>query len=293
MLQGTGSDVGKSLLTAGLCRAFVRRGLCVKPFKPQNMSNNAAVTPDGGEIGRAQALQARAARVAPSVDMNPILLKPQSDVGSQVIVRGKIYANASARKYQSMKRELMPVVMESFARISAEADLILVEGAGSAAEVNLRADDIANMGFAISAGVPVMLVGDIDRGGVLAQLVGTHVLLTPPERALLRGYIINKFRGDVSLFESATAIIAGHTGMPCHGIVPFFPEARLLPAEDAMGLESRRQSAARPKVKVAIPRRFRSTCRRPRDFADLRRTRQGSAWGCRPRHPPRLEIDHC
>jgi adenosylcobyric acid synthase len=254
MLQGTGSDVGKSLLTAGLCRVFARRGLAVRPFKPQNMSNNAAVTPDGGEIGRAQALQARAAKVPASVDMNPILLKPQSDIGSQVIVRGKIYANASARKYQTMKKELMPVVLESFAKLSTEADLILVEGAGSAAEVNLRADDIANMGFALSAGVPVMLVGDIDRGGVLAQLVGTHILLTPPERALLRGYLINKFRGDVSLFETATAIIAGHTGMPCHGIIPYFPEARLLPAEDAMGLEKERPKALRAKVKVAVPR---------------------------------------
>ena len=173
MLQGTGSDVGKSLIVAGLCRLYARQGLKVRPFKPQNMSNNAAVTGDGGEIGRAQALQARAAGVMPSVHMNPILLKPQSEIGSQVVVQGRVVGNARARDYQAMKPELMPAVLDSFARLSADADLVLVEGAGSPAEVNLRAGDIANMGFARATDTPVVLIGDIDRGGVIASLVGT------------------------------------------------------------------------------------------------------------------------
>ncbi|MEI7609197.1 MAG: cobyric acid synthase, partial [Rhodospirillaceae bacterium] len=170
MFQGTGSDVGKSLLVAGLARALVKRGLRVRPFKPQNMSNNAAVTADGGEIGRAQALQARACGVAPSVDMNPVLLKPQSEVGAQLVVRGRVRANADARAYQALKPGLLPEVLESFERLKTEADIVLVEGAGSAAEINLRAGDIANMGFALAAQVPVVLIGDIDRGGVIASL---------------------------------------------------------------------------------------------------------------------------
>src|ERR1700748_867136 len=173
MFQGTGSDVGKSLIVAGLCRLFANRGLAVRPFKPQNMSNNAAVTGDGGEIGRAQALQARAARVAPSVDMNPVLLKPQSEGGSQIVVQGKIFGNARAREYQSLKPRLIPYVLDSFAKLKAESDLVLIEGAGSASEVNLRANDIANMGFARACNVPVVLIGDIDRGGVIASLCGT------------------------------------------------------------------------------------------------------------------------
>ena len=175
MFQGTGSDVGKSLLVAGLCRAFARRGLRVRPFKPQNMSNNAAVTADGGEIGRAQALQARACGVAPSVHMNPVLLKPQSEIGSQVVVQGTRHRQrARARDYQALKPKLMSVVLDSFARLKREADLVLVEGAGSPAEINLRAGDIANMGFARAAECPVVLVGDIDRGGVFAQILGTQ-----------------------------------------------------------------------------------------------------------------------
>src|SRR6185437_5509681 len=166
---------------AGLCRALTRRGHVVRPFKPQNMSNNAAVTGDGGEIGRAQALQARAARVAPSVDMNPVLLKPQSEVGSQIVVQGKIFGNARAREYQSLKPRLMSYVLDSFARLRAQSDLVLVEGAGSASEVNLRANDIANMGFAQAADVPVVLIGDIDRGGVIAQLVGIKTVLDPQD----------------------------------------------------------------------------------------------------------------
>src|ERR1043166_5003236 len=177
MFPGAGSDVGRSLIVAGLARAFANRGLGVRPFKPQNMSNNAAVTPDGGEIGRAQALQARAARVPPSAHMNPVLRKPQSEIGAQVVVHGKVFATANAADYQRLKGELMRPVLDSFARLRTEADLVLVEGAGRASEVNLRANDIANMGFARAADVPVVLVGDIDRGGVIASLVGTKAVI--------------------------------------------------------------------------------------------------------------------
>src|SRR5262245_37215187 len=200
MFQGTGSDVGKSLIVAGLARAFTLRGLSVRPFKPQNMSNNAAVTADGGEIGRAQALQARAARVAPSVHMNPVLLKPQSEVGAQIVVQGKVQGAARAADYQAIKPTLMPAVLDSFTRLKSETDLVLVEGAGSAAEVNLRTNDIANMGFARAAGVPVVIIGDIDRGGVIASLVGTRALLDGGDSALVRGFIVNRFRGDPALF---------------------------------------------------------------------------------------------
>src|SRR5262245_62660060 len=174
MFQGTGSDVGKSLIVAGLARALANRGFRVRPFKPQNMSNNAAVTADGGEIGRAQALQARGARTPTSVHMNPVLLKPQSEVGAQVVVQGRIHATAKAAAYQHMKPDLMRFVLDSYARLKSEADIVLVEGAGSASEVNLRANDIANMGFARAADVPVVLIGDVDRGGLIASLVGTE-----------------------------------------------------------------------------------------------------------------------
>ena len=251
MFQGTGSDVGKSVLTAGLCRAYTRRGLTVRPFKPQNMSNNAAVTADGGEIGRAQALQARACGVALHTDMNPVLLKPQSETGAQVIVQGRIIGNAKAREYQSMKPGLMANVLESYHRLSADADLVLVEGAGSAAEVNLRAADIANMGFAEAANVPVVLIGDIDRGGVIAQLVGTWNLLSETERALTRGFIVNKFRGDVSLFDSGLAVIAERTPMNSFGVVPWFADAGRLPREDAFDVGA---DAMRPgDIKIAVP----------------------------------------
>src|SRR6266853_352685 len=208
MLQGTGSDVGKSLLLAGLARAFSRQGLRVRPFKPQNMSNNAAVTADGGEIGRAQALQARACRVAASVHMNPVLLKPQSDVGSQVVVLGLGAGNATARSFQAMKPALLPTDLASFERLMADADIVLVEGAGSAAEVNLRANDIANMGFARAADVPVVVIGDIDRGGVIASLVGTHTVIDAGDAAQIRGFLVNKFRGDPTLFADGMATIA-------------------------------------------------------------------------------------
>src|SRR5438270_2676555 len=220
MVQGTGSDVGKSLIVAGLARAFADRGLRVRPFKPQNMSNNAAVTPDGGEIGRAQALQARAARVAPSVHMNPVLLKPQSEIGAQVVVHGKVFATAKAADYQRLKGELMRPVLGSFAQLRAEADLVLVEGAGSASEVNLRANDIANMGFARAADVPVVLIGDIDRGGVIAQIVGTKAVVDPDDAKMVVGFLVNKFRGDASLFVDGMRFIEERTGWPALGLVP-------------------------------------------------------------------------
>ena len=254
MLQGTGSHVGKSLLVAGLCRALARRGLQVRPFKPQNMSNNAAVTADGGEIGRAQALQARACGVTSSVHMNPVLLKPQTEIGAQVIVQGRVLGNHDARAFLELRPELMPYVIESFERIGRGADLVLVEGAGSPAEVNLRAGDLANMGFAQAADLPVVLVGDIDRGGVIAALVGTHALLEPADRAQLKGYVVNKFRGDPSLFDDAHPIIAAHTGMRGYGVVPWFERARLLPAEDILGIEECASNAARGAIRIAVPR---------------------------------------
>jgi adenosylcobyric acid synthase len=250
MVQGTGSDVGKSLVVAALAHAYVRRGLAVRPFKPQNMSNNAAATPDGGEIGRAQATQALACGVAPSVHMNPVLLKPQSDVGSQIVVQGRVVGSARAREYQAIKPTLMPRVLESFERLRAEADLVLVEGAGSPAEVNLRAGDIANMGFARAADVPVVVVGDIDRGGVIASLVGIHAVLDPADRDLVRGFLINRFRGDPRLFDDGLAFVAGRTGWRSFGVLPHRPEASRLPAEDAF--RAPRSSGSGPIV-VAVP----------------------------------------
>jgi adenosylcobyric acid synthase len=256
MFQGTGSDVGKSLLVAGLCRAFARRGLTVRPFKPQNMSNNAAVTADGGEIGRAQALQARACGVEPTIHMNPVLLKPQTDVGAQVVVCGQVLGNAGARDYHALKPSLLPRVLESFAHMRDEADLVLIEGAGSAAEVNLRDSDIANMGFAEAADVPVMLIGDIDRGGVIASIVGTHALISESERARLAGYVINKFRGDPTLFDPALTLIREKTGLDSFGVIPFFPQAGLLPKEDAMALDNDRRASndAGAAIRMAVPR---------------------------------------
>jgi adenosylcobyric acid synthase len=254
MLQGTGSDVGKSLITAGLARAYTRRGLAVRPFKPQNMSNNAAVTADGGEIGRAQALQARACGVPPSTDMNPVLLKPQSETGAQVVVQGRILGTAKARDYQTLKPTLLPRVLESFRRLAASCDLVLVEGAGSPAEVNLRDGDIANMGFAEAAGVPVVLVADIDRGGVIASLVGTWTVLAASEREALRGYIINKFRGDASLFDDGLRIITERTGLPSFGVVPWFEAAPRLPAEDAVVLDRARATEPERPIRVVVPR---------------------------------------
>src|SRR3982075_1371890 len=236
MFQGTGSSVGKSLLVAGLARALTLRALSVGPSKPQNMSNTAAVTEDGGEIGRAQALQARAARVSPSVDMNPVLLKPQSEVGAQMVVQGRVFGNARAREYQSRKVELMPYVLDSFAKIRAQCDIVLVEGAGSASEVNLRVNDIANMGFARAADVPVVLIGEIDRGGVIASLVGTKAVIDADDAALVRGFLVNKFRGDPALFADGMATSARSTGGGPLGLVPFFEAAHRLPAQNPPGL---------------------------------------------------------
>jgi adenosylcobyric acid synthase len=242
MLQGTGSDVGKSLLVVGLARAFTRRGMRVRPFKPQNMSNNAAVTAEGGEIGRAQALQARACGIVPSIDMNPVLLKPQSDGIAQLVVGGRVRGAYGARDYRGITPSLLPEVLAAFHRLAEAADLVLVEGAGSPAEINLRAGDIANMGFAEAADVPVALVGDIERGGVIAQLVGTDALLSTSERDRLAGYIVNKFRGDIRLFDGGIVEICERTGLRCFGVVPYFENAALLPAEDSMALQHRAPS---------------------------------------------------
>ncbi|WP_425040205.1 cobyric acid synthase [Primorskyibacter sp. S187A] len=236
MIQGTGSNVGKSMLVAGLCRAARERGLSVAPFKPQNMSNNAAVTVDGGEIGRAQALQALAAGLEPHTDMNPVLLKPESDVGSQVIVQGKRLTTARAREYYALKPQLMGAVLESFHRLKAAHDLVIVEGAGSPAEINLRPGDIANMGFARAADVPVILCGDIDRGGVIAQIKGTQAVIDPEDAALIAGFIINKFRGDPTLFDDGYKMIEQLTGWRGFGTAPWFAEAWKLPAEDALDI---------------------------------------------------------
>jgi adenosylcobyric acid synthase len=253
MFQGTGSDVGKSLIVAGLARALADRDLKVRPFKPQNMSNNAAVTTDGGEIGRAQALQARAARAASTVHMNPVLLKPQNETGAQIVVQGRVYGVAKAAAYQQMKSELMHFVLDSFAYLKREADIVLVEGAGSASEINLRANDIANMGFARAAGVPVVLIGDIDRGGVIASLVGTKAVIEPADAALVRGFLVNKFRGDPALFASGMAAIESTTGWPPLGLVPFFPDARLLPAEDALALDRTLPAKPHARMRIAVP----------------------------------------
>jgi adenosylcobyric acid synthase len=251
MLQGTGSGVGKSLIVAGLCRAYRNRGLEVRPFKPQNMSNNAAVTPDGGEIGRAQATQARACGVAPSVDMNPVLLKPQSERGAQIILRGRVIGQASAGEYQDLKPELLPAVLDSFATLCEDSDLVLVEGAGSASEINLRKNDIANMGFARAAGVPVILAGDIDRGGVIAQIVGTKTVLDPADAKLIAGFLVNKFRGDPALFANGMRRIEDLTGWPGLGLIYFCAEAARLPEEDLLGLSTPRPRAG--PITIAVP----------------------------------------
>ncbi|SFJ14128.1 adenosylcobyric acid synthase (glutamine-hydrolysing) [Bosea sp. OK403] len=250
MILGTGSNVGKSLIVAGLCRLFTDRGMKVAPFKPQNMSNNAAATP-GGEIGRAQALQARAARIAPHVDMNPVLLKPESETGSQIVLQGRVAGHLASGDY-ARRGDFLPQVLESFERLCARADLVIVEGAGSPAETNLRARDIANLGFARAANVPAILIGDIDRGGVIASLIGTHAVLEEADRAMLRAFAINRFRGDASLFRAGVETIQTATGWPCLGVVPWFAEAARLPAEDGLDLRSgaRKPGAG---LKIAVP----------------------------------------
>ncbi len=237
MLQGTGSDVGKSVLVAGLCRAFANRGLTVRPFKPQNMSNNAAVTIDGGEIGRAQALQAIACRTPPHSDMNPVLLKPQADRTSQLIVHGRVRGTLGSGNFREARGALLTEVLQSYDRLRAQCDIVVVEGAGSPAEINLRAGDIANMGFARAANVPVVLVGDIDRGGVIAAVVGTRTVIDPDDAAMIRGFLINKFRGDPALFDDGYREIERRSGWPGFGVVPWLSAAARLPSEDAVILE--------------------------------------------------------
>lgn len=253
MFQGTGSDVGKTVLVAGLCRLASNRGINVMPFKPQNMSNNAAVADDGGEIGRGQWLQALASRVPPSIHMNPVLLKPQSEIGSQVVVHGKSRGHAKAREYKSMKPQLMEAVIESYRKLQASCDLVLVEGAGSPAEINLRAGDIANMGFAQEADVPVVLIGDIDRGGVIASIVGTHTILPDDDRDMIKAYLINKFRGDVTLFDDGIKAIESFTKWPCLGVVPWLKAVGKLPPEDSVALDHLIQSNS-GQLKIAIPK---------------------------------------
>lgn len=249
MIQGTGSNVGKSLLVAGLARAYAKRGLSVAPFKPQNMSNNAAATPEGGEIGRAQALQALAAGRAPHTDMNPVLLKPETETGAQVIVHGQRRGTRSAGSYMRDKTGLLEAALESFHRLAQDADLVLIEGAGSPAETNLRKGDIANMGFACAAGVPVVLVGDIHRGGVIAQIVGTQAVLDQTDLDHIVGFAVNRFKGDRSLFDRGRDDIVARTGWPCFGVIPWFDDAWRLPAEDSMDIRSALGGAC----KIAVP----------------------------------------
>ena len=265
MVQGAGSNVGKSLLVAGLCRVFARQGLTVRPFKPQNMSNNAAVAIEGGEIGRAQALQARACFSEPSIDMNPVLLKPETDTGAQVIVQGKRAGSMKAKEYGNQKFELLPKVLESYERLKDGADLVIVEGAGSPAEVNLREGDIANMGFAEAADIPVVLVGDIDRGGVIASLVGTKAVMDAKDSVRIKGFLINKFRGDPGLFADGMKIIERETGWSGIGIIPWFDQARILPAEDILDLVAKADSdGLKAAYHIAVP-----MLRRIANFDDL------------------------
>ncbi|MEP7246714.1 MAG: cobyric acid synthase, partial [Gammaproteobacteria bacterium] len=228
------------------------RGVRVRPFKPQNMSNNAAVTAEGGEIGRAQALQAIACRTKPTVDMNPVLIKPQSDIGAQLVVHGRVAGTLGPQFYSQLKQPLLNAVLDSYARLSQHADLIIVEGAGSPAEINLRPGDIANMGFARAANVPVILVGDIDRGGVIASVVGTKAVLEPEDNAMIRGFLINKFRGDVRLFEPGYAEIERRTGWPGLGVIPWIAAARRLPAEDAVALDNPEANAGARVIAVPM-----------------------------------------
>ncbi|MBW8753184.1 MAG: cobyric acid synthase [Sphingomonadales bacterium] len=252
MLQGTGSDVGKSVLVAGLCRVLTNRGYRVLPFKPQNMSNNAAVTADGGEIGRAQALQAIACRADPHSDMNPVLLKPQADRTSQLIVHGQVRGTLGSANFREARGTLLGDVLASYGRLQAACDIVVVEGAGSPAEINLRGGDIANMGFARAADVPVVLVGDIDRGGVIAAVVGTRAVIDPADAAMIHGFIINKFRGDPALFDDGYREIERRSDWRGFGLVPWLSAAARLPSEDAVVLERRASHKGERKL-IACP----------------------------------------
>ncbi|MGE5538394.1 MAG: cobyric acid synthase [Gemmatimonas sp.] len=253
MIAGTSSDAGKTLLVAALARAFARRGLQVRPFKAQNMSNNAAVSASGAEIARAQALQARAAGVRPSADMNPVLLKPEGDGHAQLVVGGMVKGRVRPREWRAIRGELLGAATSAFSRLAADADLMLAEGAGSVAEVNLRESDVANFGFAEAADLPIILVADVERGGAIAALVGTHALLESADRARIKGFIVNKFRGDASLFAPAVTVIQERTGWPCLGVLPYVAAAERLPAEDSLAL-SRPARARQGRIVVAVPR---------------------------------------
>ncbi|EHH0847586.1 cobyric acid synthase [Vibrio vulnificus] len=250
MVQGTTSDAGKSVLVAGLCRVLARKGVNVAPFKPQNMALNSAVTKEGGEIGRAQAVQAQACRIEPSVHMNPVLIKPNSDTGAQIILQGKALTNMDAYGFHNYKKVAMDTVMDSFARLKDEYQAIMIEGAGSPAEINLRQNDIANMGFAEEADVPVIIVADIDRGGVFAHLYGTLALLSPSEQARVKGFVINRFRGDIKLLESGLDWLEEKTGKPVIGVLPFLHGLNL-EAEDA--ITSQQELSDEVKLKVVVP----------------------------------------
>ena len=255
MIQGTGSNVGKSLLVAGLCRALANRGLPVRPFKPQNMSNNAAVAA-GGEIGRAQALQAQACRVPATTDMNPVLIKPEAEQGARLVVRGRAAGRITPGEFRHLRARLLPEVLASFRRLAGEG-IVIVEGAGSPAEINLRAGDLANMGFAAAADLPVLLVGDIDRGGVIAQLVGTRAVLSAADAGRIRGFVVNRFRGDPALFVPGYREIERRTGWPGLGVLPWLAEAGRLPAEDALDLPGRMaaggEAPAGGRLHIAVP----------------------------------------
>ena len=248
MVQGTTSDAGKSTLVAALCRVFVEQGIKVAPFKPQNMALNSAVTEDGGEIGRAQALQAIAAKVAPQVDFNPILLKPNSDTGAQVIIHGKAISNMEAQAYHDYKKVAMDAVLTSQQRLSEEFELLVVEGAGSPAEINLRAGDIANMGYAEAVDCPVIIIADIDKGGVFAHLVGTLALLSESEQARVKGFVINRFRGDIALLQSGLDWLEEYTGKPVLGVLPYLHDLAL-DAEDAVAIDNQ---VSQVKVNIAV-----------------------------------------
>ncbi|WP_136487666.1 cobyric acid synthase [Vibrio sp. H11] len=250
MVQGTTSDAGKSVLVAGLCRVLKRRNIKVAPFKPQNMALNSAVTPDGGEIGRAQAVQAIACGIEPTVHMNPVLLKPNSDTGAQVILQGRALSNMEANSYHDYKKIAMHTVLDSFSRLQSEYDSVMIEGAGSPAEINLRANDIANMGFAEAADVPVIIVADIDRGGVFAHLYGTLALLSESEQQRVKGFVINRFRGDISLLQSGLDWLEEKTGKPVIGVLPYL-HGFDLEAEDAIA--AKQVLGDNVKLNVVVP----------------------------------------